>query len=557
MNWLTTLVSRLSILTKEGDIQPFRPNWAQSIILEEFHLALQSGTPLRNIVLKARQLGVSTVIEAYIYVMSFVIPNQRAAVIADQAPNSAHLLSMTDLYWETDPYRSLYTTKYQARNVLHWVADSLPSNSSVQTMTAGSKQAGRSRTLHQLHCSELGFWLEPDLVMTGLLQAVPTRPRTLIALESTANGIGNYFYDQWARAMSHDSQYVPLFFPWWMHPEYRASYLRLTYQPLAHLDEEERNLVTLFKVGLQVGTRRFTLPDTVIEDALAWRRYSIKNDCGNDLKKFHQEYPATPEEAFIATGTNVFPIQHINVCFKELPFLCGRLHRSGATVSFQPDIAGPFKVYKKPSPNQEYGIYTVGGDATATMTGDFACAQILNRRTLEQVATYRGRIDPARFAEELAKIGVYYNYASVAPENEGPGFSTIGALLVLDYPNIYQPEEPDGVQGNYTGKYGFSSTYKSKEDAVGWLLKLIVDHSITVHDRETYSELCTYVTLPGGGYGNAGGAKGHDDLVMALAIAAVVTRNLGPVMAYGGGAQIAREERQVEQMPEWAQGGWN
>lgn len=561
---LLPLIRRLSIATKSAGVTHLEPNWAQLIVLEELEAALREHRMFRGITLKARQLGISTIIEAYIYVMSFVLSNQRSAVIADEVDNATHLLSMTDLFWETDPFRILYATKYQARNTIHWVTtadtaldndDSLPGNSSVRTMTAGNKKAGRSRTIQQLHASEVAFWLEPEKVMTGLLQAVPTLPQTMVMLESTANGVGNYFHSTWTQAILHETEYVPLFFPWWMHPEYRASYLRLPPRDLGHLDEEERNLQVLFKVGLTVGNRHFSLDPAHWDDALAWRRYSIRNECRNDIKVFHQEYPSTPEEAFIATGTNVFPIQHLQACFKEETGQSGRLHMNGNTVTHQKDIAGPLKVFRLPAPNVDYGIYSIGGDATATMHGDYACAQVINRRSLEQVAVWRGRIDPAHFATELTKLGAWYNWALLAPENEGPGFSTIGALQVLDYPNLYMPEMPENLPGRYVGKFGFSSSYKTKEEAIGWLLKLVVDHDLTIHDRVTFGEMVNYVTLEGGGYGAAGGDKNHDDTVMALAIAVLASMKQGPMMPYGTLGSTETGLRVVAEMPTWAEVG--
>lgn len=529
MSFLRPLVSRLSIAVKNAGIVPLVPNWAQDILLTEVEKQMRARKPVRLITLKARQIGISTMTEAIIYAMSFVLPNQRAAVIADEVDNANHLLSMTDLYWELDPFKALYTTKYQAKNTLHWIETA----SSIRTMTAGNKKAGRSRTIQWLHASEVAFWLEPEKVMTGLLQAVPTLPFTFIMLESTANGIGNYFYKTWQAAMIGENDFVPLFFPWWAHYEYRASYIKLPVHDLGLYDEEERALLAMWKDGLRVGDYHFQIPPSEWEDAIAWRRWSIRNDCQNDINKFHQEYPSTPDEAFIASGTNVFPITHLGKCFKPEPGRRGRLHRNGARVEFQDDITGPLTVYRWPSPDQDYGMYVVGADATATMRGDYAGAEVFNRRNLEQVAEWRGRIDPARFGEESAKLGIFYNTALLAPENEGPGFSTIGALIQLDYPNLYQSQQPDNLPGRYTGKWGWSSSYQTKEVAIGWMLKLVVDHQVTIHSRVLFSEMRDYVTLEGGGYGPADGEQGHDDTVMAASIALAASMLSGPLMAYG------------------------
>lgn len=535
-------MSRLSIADKNGLIHPFVPNAEQRIYFNELEDQLDDRRPVRVVNLKARQIGISTATEAYIYCMSFVMPNYRSAVIADEVDNANHLLSMTDLYWETDPWRRLYSTKYQAKNTLMWHETA----SSVRTMTANNKKAGRSRTIHQLHASEVAFWLEAKSVMTGLLQAVPDRPRTFIGLESTANGIGNYFHQAWVNAESNENEYVALFFPWWAHKDYRASRIGLPYRSLEPLDEEERLLLVLFKQGLDVanGKYHFEIPESEWEDALAWRRWTIANKCDGSIETFHQEYPSTPDEAFIATGTNVFPMVHLRACFQPEAGQKGRIFRNGARVEWRPDVSGPITMFRQPGPSlNDFTIYIVGGDATATMRGDFACAQVINRRTLEQVAVYRGRRDPHHFANDLRDLGQLYNVAVLSPENEGPGYATIGALIQSGYPNIYQSQMPDNLPGRFVGKWGWSSSYKTKEAAIGLLLKLIIDHETIIHDRTTFTEMMNYVTLPGGGYGNADGEAGHDDTVMAYAIAVASNFYNGPILPAGSsdGPKVAPE----------------
>lgn len=543
-SFLLPLISRLSITNKRAQVVPLMPNWAQLGFIVEVERQLRLGRPVRIINLKARQLGISTITEAIIYCMSFVIHNSNSLVIANEQPNAEHLLSMTQLYWDTDPFAALYNTKYQAKNVLAW----RETRSSIRTTTAGNKDAGRSKTIQNLHGSEVGFWDNAKTVMTGLLQAVPDLPRTLVALESTANGRGNYFHSTWQQAMARENEYEPMFFPWWMHYEYRASYVNLPFHELGVYDDEEKALLHLFDKGLTVGRSTFKLPPSMWEDALAWRRWAIYNKCQGDIIKFHQEYPSTPEEAFVATGTNVFPQQHILKCFDEKHGKKGRLVRRGADVDFIPDIAGPLTLYKMPSTNLELGHYVIGGDATATMRGDFACAQVLNRRTYEQVAVWRGRIDPGHFGEELAKLGIFFNTALLAPENEGPGFATIGWLQQLDYPNMFQSVVADGLPGRYTGKYGWSTSYRTKDLAIGWLLRLLIESGTTIHDRKTFEEMDNYVTLEGGGYGPASG-EDHDDTVMAYAIAVASSIQHGPLPAYGS---IEPEAGQQQAEPVWS-----
>ena len=345
--------------------------------------------------------------------------------------------------------------------------------------------------------------------------------------------MGNYFYNTWQAAVCGDVEYYPLFCAWWEHPEYTASHLRMQI-PLHSRDEEERLLARL----------------GVDDDHMQWRRWAIGNLCGGDINRFHQEYPSTPEEAFIITGTNVFPLPALRATFHPEPGIEGYLERNGDTVDFKPSAGGPLKIFKKPGNNLDWGRYYIGGDPSHSTFGDYACAQVINRRTYEQVAIYRRKVDPMSFAEELAKLGIYYNKAGVAPEVEGPGYATVGRLIELDYPNIYKQRFADKTPGKISEMYGWSTSWKRKEWAIGFLLKIVTDCSLILHDQHTFDELRDYVTMANGGYGPADDRHGHDDTVMSLAIACICSVTEGPPAPFSG-VQIAKNPEE----PVWEEWG--
>lgn len=510
---LRPMLSQLSVVNKAGLLVPFTLNREQDLLVDEFERQYDLGIPIRFIVLKARQMGISTVIEAIIFCMMFLFERTRGLVMAHEIDSAQHLLGMTQTYWDTYPFKRLYTAKYQSRNELAWVE----TNSSMKIATANNTKAGRSRTIRALHASEAAFYDDPKPLMTGLRQSIPNLPGTLIAVESTANGIGNWFYDTWMAAEAGDVDYVPLFFPWHNFPDYCASAVGLPYHNLGTLDGEER---ALRGIGLS-------------DDRLAWRRWAVRNLCDNDIQTFHQEYPTSPEEAFVATGTNVFPVAKLRECYQPMDGLQGRLTRDSSQVRFQPDIDGPLRIFRSPSKDADWGQYFVAGDPTHTTRGDYAVAQVISRRTMEQVAVYRARIDPGSFAEELAKLGKYYNTAVITTEKEGPGYMTIGRLIEMDYPKLWYNRVADTTPGKTTDHMGWATTMKSKELAIGWLLKVIVDKDVLIHDRQTFMEMRDYVTLPNGGYGNAGN-EAHDDTVMSLAIGVTCHSMEGPLMPYEG-----------------------
>jgi hypothetical protein len=346
--------------------------------------------------------------------------------------------------------------------------------------------------------------------MTGLSQTIPHKHGSLIVLESTANGVGGWFYDQWENAVRGKSDYIPLFFPWYKHPEYRVinPYLKLT-----DLNAEEKDY---YKLGVDLSH-------------LEWRRWAIDNQFNSDEDGFKQEYPATPEEAFLTTGRNIFPLDYLSATYEYLPGARGFIQKVGSKVRFVADPHGPLTIFKWPSKDRNYGQYFTAGDPSYTTEGDPACIQVINRRTFEQVAVWHGMCDPISFADELINLSIYYNMAELTTEIEGPGYGTIARVISLGYDNIWRHRWPDKAPGKVSVSFGWSTNFNRKHWAIGNLKRLIIDGSITLHDATTYHQLRSYVVVSAiGDMGNSSDAD-HDDAVMALAIGCICSITEGPV----------------------------
>lgn len=485
---------------------------------------------IRVCVLKARQIGVSTVIEAIIFTLAMLHQHIESLIVSHEDKSAAHILSMTRLFWDSYIYKRFYRTVYNGKNHLSWTNDS-----DIHIATAKNVTAGRSFTIRILHASEVAFWPDPDTLMTGLDNSIPSFGLNAIFLESTANGVGNYFHRKCNAAMRGDSEYEFFFYPWYEDPEYRADYLTDENQQryaipfvkivkdgveyeVPDLDEEELTLVTRYGVTL---------------DRLIWRRWHIANKCNGDVDKFHQEMPTTPHEAFVATGRNVFHLPNLIKHSDLIEGRRGRLFVHHGKVEFVDDPRGYVTIFCEPAEDTNWGVYLIGADPTHTNQGDYACAQVLNRHTLEQVAVYRRKIDPITFGKDIQLLGRYYNTALLAPEKEGPGYATVGCVVGDFYPNVYQETRVDKAQGKPNADlFGWSTNIKSKELAVSHLRrhfnsKLLVmpngqTFGILIHDEITLMELRDFVTAEKGlGYTNSDGSD-YDDGVMALGIGAAV-----------------------------------
>lgn len=520
---------------KTGDIVPFRPNLEQKEFIRAVEEQESEGKPIRIIILKARQMGLSTATEGVIFVRSQVIPNTRSLIMAHEIESSEHILQMTKLFWESSPWSKIYTPKWNSRKEMAWNEH----RSTIKIATAGNKNPGRGKTLRALHVSELAFYENASKTMLALNQAVPNSPNSMVVLESTANGIGNYYHERWQEAWDEqDSDYFPLFFPWQDFPEYC---LPGPYPQLANhqLDAEEKHLKAM---GLSDGR-------------LYWRRWAIRNLCENDIVQFHQEYPSAPDEAFASTGTNVFSQGKLKNAYEPSMYMQGDLHRDGPNyIQFKDDPEGELKIFKRPSADRDAGQYFVGEDSTYTTTHDFCCIQVINRRTYEQVAVWRGRRDPYTIAEEVVKLARYYNDAYVSVESTGPGQGTIGSLIEMGYPFLWRNTYADKLPGQPTNMLGWHTGEKTKEWLIAWMKKLLVDGKVTIHDKTTFHEMTNWIRLPGGKYGPAQGeGKGHDDTIMALMIACLCSAEGDPMMPYGLTLEekLFPEKFQQQMTPTW------
>lgn len=268
--------------------------WAQRPYVREIERQYNLGKPVRIQTLKARQLGLSTASEAVLFVWCFIHPGTNALVLAHEDKASQRLYQMTRLFWDRWEFNKLFIPQYKTRRQLRWAE----TESQLEVATAKNPESQRSGTFNAVHASEVAFWDNPEVLWTGLRDSVPRRHKTLIVLESTANGVGNWWHEQWLAAEAQDSEFVPMFFPWFGHSAYRQRGTGLRRQDL---DEEESALLAL--MAEPISYTRGTVLDNHGDPydlhpglgadeglaALAWRRTEVR---AKGLDKFHQEMPS-------------------------------------------------------------------------------------------------------------------------------------------------------------------------------------------------------------------------------------------------------------------------
>jgi hypothetical protein len=519
---LAPYLETLSIIDKEAMVRrfPIRDDfaWAQRELVKVVEDKYNAGEPVRTIVLKARQLGISTVTEGIIFLWLMFHQGMQGLVVAHQGDASQGLFEKTQFYWESWPFKPLFHVRHASQKRFMWDE----TRSGLRIASAKNVEAPRGRTLHCVHLSECAFYDEPELLMVALNQTVPKKHGTFICLESTANGAAGWFYEFWMESKAGGTKYVPMFFPWFRHPEYRYP---TTLCSRLELTTEERRLLDL---GADY-------------ENIEWRRQVLPTDFRHDEQYFNQEMPATDTDAFIVSGTPVFPLEALMACYEPQTGFRGMLIDDGGRIRFEPDQRGPLTIYKAPAEDADGTLYFVSGDPSQTTYGDPACIQVINRATFEQVATWHGHIDPVSFAGEMIKLGYWYKTAMLCPEVSGGGQATIAAIIERDYPSIWHHRWADKSQGKVSQSLGWESSWKRKDWAIGRACFMIGERAITLHDEITYMQMRGFVTHAGGYQGNVD-KKLHDDAVMALVIALTASGVEGPYRGDSGPVYNEAEE---------------
>jgi hypothetical protein len=521
-------LKRLTIKDKDAKLSRFEPNWAQMLFIREVERQYNAGRPIRIIILKGRQMGLSTVTEGLLFSVCFIFPGTNALVLSKDREGSETIFEMAKLMWDTWPFKAAFTTTRASIRRLSW-AETL---SNFRVATAKGEHVGRGSTIQAVHGSEVAFWENADELMPPLNEAVPMQPGSIIVLESTANGVGGFFYETWMAAERGESDYVPMFFAWWKHPEYTVKRHNLTNRMLT-----SKELVLQERYGLTL-------------DQLAWRRRKIRTNNWTE-EKFDEEYPVSPDVAFLSTGRNVFDLEALADCYQPpgtavgqqiIGASRGRLMNANGTLRFFEDRTGELTVFKKPNPRTKIE-YVVAADPARSLDGDPCCIQVIRRDNLEQVAVWRGWATHNDFAEHIANLAAWYSEALVNCEMEGGGLGVIGVLQHLHVPNLWRWQLPDRPLHKRGNVYGWSTNSKSKGWGMGQLIHYVSKRQLTIHDNGTYHEMREYINIDGIEMGPASN-DGFDDRVMALMIALVTTITMDPVNyeAIYGMSNLARDQ---------------
>jgi len=420
----------------------------------------------RNIVLKARQMGITTWTAARFFLRTITRPGTLTVQVAHTQEAAEEIFRIVRRFLDFLPAElregPLRTSRANIRQIIFPLMDS-----QYKVVTAGDRNAGRGLTVQNLHCSELARWPgDPAETLAGLRAAMT--PRSELIIESTPAGVGDCFYEEWQKADATGT--IRHFFPWWMEPAYRAPAVDEGSLTCEEQEVRARNGLTL--------------------EQIAYRR-KIKADFRGLAR---QEYAESEENCFIASGDSVFELEPIEARLIEAPSAVER-RRNGEMEVWLPPIAGR--------------DYLVAVDpAGGGNSGDYSAIEVLEMETGIQCAEFAGHVGGLELAQLVAQTAREYQGALVVVERNNHGNGVLAHLESnCKYERLY-------MQG---GQAGWLTTSLSRPAVLGRLDAAIVEEPSRFMSKRLLNECRSFVRLADGRTGARSGA--HDDRVMAMAIA--------------------------------------
>lgn len=447
----------LMVRTRSGLVRPLLANHVQKLFEER--------RGRRNIVLKARQVGLTTWIAARFLLRTITHTGMLTLQVAHTQESAEEIFRIVHRFVEDLPRplrkRWLKTSRANARQIVFPLLDS-----QYRVVSAGERNAGRGLTAQNLHCSELARWPGDAAETLAGLRAT-LAPDAEEVLESTPDGIGGCFYDEWQSAA--ETGVTRHFFPWWMERSYVAKGVLED-----SLNEEERELMEKHALSLA---------------QIAFRRKIRANFRG----LARQEFAEDPESCFRATGECVFELEAVEKRMSSAP----------------PPIAsrrnGELEIWLPAVPGKQYliAVDPAGGGSE----GDYSAAQVLEMETALQCAEFAGHLGGMELATLIVDLAREYNDSWLVVERNNHGSGVLALIEnVCHYGRCYRQ----------AGQPGWLTQSASRPAAIGKLNACLIEQPELFMSRKLLAECRSFVRMSDGSTGARAGT--HDDRVMAMAI---------------------------------------
>jgi hypothetical protein len=517
----------IKIVNKQGEQVPFEHNEIQAKINDTVERLRAEGKPVRIIVLKARQEGVSTNEQGRMLFNTTTKKNRTGLITAHEAPATAKIFDKARYMYNNLPEDVKPISR--ASNARELIFDTPTGgkepglNSKISIQVAGDVGIGRGDTIYYAHLSEFAFWpspegKEPKKQLAGILQAVPKTAETEVIIESTANGF-NDFKELWDDATQGRNEWTPLFFAWWHLKEYQMPC------------ENYEGLLDSLNVKLREYVETIRKTYDLTKEQIKWYIWTLKNDCNSDWNMMKQENPTTPEEAFISTGNPVFDNEKIQVHIERLRLRYEKETPKKGRFYFEwndPEAQDKIKPESIKWVNDPHGIitlyeepikgtpYVIGGDTKGEGRDKYA-GTVINNATGNRCATlWQQSTNSKPYTWQMYCLGMYYNSALIGIEmnfNTAP----IEELQRLKYPRQYVRQKYDDFTKGVQNKFGWKTDGNTRPLIIDKEIDLIENNIELFNDIDMLNECLTFI-YDKNGRPDAMPGK-HDDILMSDMIA--------------------------------------
>lgn len=550
-----------------------------------------AGMPMRVLILKARQMGLSTWCVAKVLQAVTQIRHQEALIVAHENDTAGKLFRMQTIMHANLPTPAQLGLPINLRPEIVQRRDSakgekfvmygerskrlrddgeLGLNSSVEIDTAKNVAGGRGYTPTKLLGTEVAHWDQRDKLL-GLMNGVPDEIETLIALETTANGF-NFYEKMWRDAEEGavdpetGTLFVTFFAGWTEDPT--------CVRPFANPEEREAFVATIGAGPYGEAEPNLVEHFGCTPEQLRWRRIAIRDKTSNDLELFKQEYPATADEAFIGSGRPRFSGLLVTAAMKRalrepepeqgilVPGEIVTKRTRGGSVDiptsslwvpasatgfgpghpyvlrweepYNPDPAIPLAEQERPRPGQYViGVDTAGDDVDEAGETAYHAIQVIDHETRVQVAEYRARGDVDDFRDLVLLVAIYYNRALLAVEITGEWGVPVIKPIQRDYryPMCYRRKKPKTREEKDEDLLGWHTSTTTKPLIEANLLEMLKEeHQLgPIAGIRSQGLIGEFRTYMLNDAGRAKALPGaHDDRLLAYMIAQYVAGEVRP-----------------------------
>ena len=521
----------LQIETKEkGLVRMDQLLGTQTYVMDEIAKGLEEGIHF-FVVLKGRQLGITTISLALDLYWHFLNPGLQGTLTTDTEENRDMFRSTIGMYMDGLPKKYKVPILTHNRNAL-----ALKNRSRLFYQVAGLRakgSLGRGKGITFLHGTETSSWGDEEGLASLLASLAETNPDRLYIFESTARGF-NMFHDMYATAKRSRTQKA-IFCGWWRNELYMADPESSVYKTYwdGKLTSEEKEWVRDIKklYQFEINSRQ-----------IAWWRWKMTEGMKDD-SLMYQEFPPTEDYAFVMTGTSFFSNSRCTDAVKRLKKRSFDSYRYSFGANFQDtevlkstERLATLKVWEEPV---DTAYYVIGADP-AYGSSDWAdrfCIQVFRCYAdgLEQVASFAtSELNTYQFAWIIAHLAGAYKNSTLNLEINGPGHAVInelrnlkrqaasmGTALGKDLLDVYGNMQNyiwrrNDTLGGVSNSIGWMTTAATKERMLTYMKDYFERGMMDIWDMDTIEEMKT--TIRDGGSIEASG-RNKDDRVIACALA--------------------------------------